>query len=156
MGINLHCTACNSKFTTANKKYRVMVKLPNGKRKSKVVNTLDLAKKVEAKFKTESVEKCVFNIQKSPLLSDIWTQYLTWAKTNKKSWTEDQGRWTHHVEPHLKSIKMDKVSPRDIEKVLERGFTLIEQNRKIVSRAKDYDSSKKTKIKFYDKEIQIT
>ena len=77
---------------------------------------------MEAKLKTESVEHQIFNIQKSPLLCDIWPQYLTWAKANKKSWAEDEGRWIHHVEPHLKSMKMDDVTPRDIEQVLETMF----------------------------------
>ncbi|MCK5457533.1 MAG: exodeoxyribonuclease VII large subunit, partial [Melioribacteraceae bacterium] len=44
----------------------------------------------------------------------------------------------------------------NVEKVLERGFALVKQNSKAVTRAKDYDSNKKTKIKFYDKEIEIT
>jgi len=114
------CKKCNFKFTPSNRKYRVAVKLPNGKRRSKVVESLDLAKKVEAKLKTESIENGMFNIQKSPMLSDVWDQYLVWAKTNKKTWKEDQDRWEHHVEPHLKSMRMDNVTPRDIEVVLEK------------------------------------
>ncbi len=49
----------------------------------------------------------------------------------------------------------NNVESYNVEKVLERGFTLIEQNNKSITRAKDYDSSKETKIKFYDKEIVI-
>ncbi len=113
------CRKCSHKFIPGNRKYRVTVKLANGKRKSKVVESLDLAKQVEAKLKTESVENGMFNIQKSPMLSDVWIQYLAWAKTNKKTWKDDQNRWEHHIEPHLKSMKMDNVTPRDIEVVLE-------------------------------------
>ncbi len=133
MTINLHCPKCksgakigtkecrkcNHKFTPGNRKYRVTVKLGTGKRRSKVVESLELAKKVEAKLKTESIENGMFDIQKSPMLSDVWVQYLTWAKTNKKTWKEDQDRWKHHVEPHLKSMRMDTVTPRNIEIVLE-------------------------------------
>jgi len=43
----------------------------------------------------------------------------------------------------------------NIEKVLERGFSLVKQNSKTITRAKDFDSNEKTKIKFYDKEIEI-
>jgi len=43
----------------------------------------------------------------------------------------------------------------NVEKTLKRGFTLVTQNSKTITRAKDYDSNKKTKIKFYDKEIEI-
>jgi len=113
------CKKCNHKFTPGNRKYRVTVKLANGKRKSKIVDSLELAKKVEAKLKTEAVEDDVFNIHKTPALSDVWIKYLAWAKVNKKTWKEDQDRWCHHVEPHLKSLKMDKVTPRDVEKVLD-------------------------------------
>jgi len=48
------------------------------------------------------------------------------------------------------------VESYNIEKVLERGFALVKQNSKTITRAKDYDSSKKIKIKFYDNEIEIT
>jgi len=65
-GAKIGTKECNLKFTTSNRKYRVAVKLPNGKRKSKVVESLELAKKVEAKLKTESIENGMFNIQKSP------------------------------------------------------------------------------------------
>ena len=113
------CKKCNHKFTPGNKKYRVVVKLPTGKRKSKMIDSLELAKKVEAKMKTEAVEHDVFDIRKTPALSDIWVQYLAWAKNNKKSWTADRDRWEHHVAPHLKGLRMDKVTPLDIEKVLD-------------------------------------
>ena len=83
-----------------------MVKLPNGKRRSKVVESFGLAKAVEAKFKIESVEQDILNLHKSPSLSDIFRQYLAWAKCNKKTWKEDQDRWMHHVEPHLRSMRM--------------------------------------------------
>ena len=86
------CKKCEFKFSTTNRKYRVVVKLPNGKRKSKLVESVDIAKKVEAKLKIGSVENGMLNVHKSPMLNDVWNQYLTWAKTNKKSWTKDQGR----------------------------------------------------------------
>jgi len=43
----------------------------------------------------------------------------------------------------------------NVEKILKRGFALVTQNSKTITRAKDYDANKKTKIKFYDKEIEI-
>ena len=54
-----------------------MVKQPNGKQKTKIAPSLELAKKIEAKFKTESVENQIFDIHKVPTISEIWTQYLT-------------------------------------------------------------------------------
>ncbi len=43
----------------------------------------------------------------------------------------------------------------NIEKTLKKGFTLIEQNGKLVSRAKSLTKTEKIKIKFYDDEIEI-
>ncbi len=54
------------------------------------------------------------------------------------------------------SLLSNNVESYNVEKVLKRGYTLIEQNSKIITRAKDFDKSKETKIKFYDKEIEIT
>jgi integrase len=114
------CKKCNHRFTPGNRKYRVTIKLSTGKRKSKIVESLELAKKVEAKLKTESIEHELFNIHKAPALSDVLIKYLAWAKVNKKTWKEDQDRWIHHVEPHLKNMKRDKVTALDIETVLDK------------------------------------
>ena len=43
----------------------------------------------------------------------------------------------------------------DIQKVLKRGFVLVEQNSKFVGRASDFIKSKKAKLKFYDGYIEI-
>jgi exodeoxyribonuclease VII large subunit len=43
----------------------------------------------------------------------------------------------------------------DIQKVLKRGFVLVEQNSKFVSRASDFIKSKKAKLKFYDGNVEI-
>ncbi len=82
--------------------------------------SLDLARKIEAKFKTDSIEAQVFDVHKAPLLFDIWDQYLGWAKINKKSWTDDADRWRVHIQPALNNAPMDKVTPLDIENVLNR------------------------------------
>ncbi|MBA3027363.1 MAG: site-specific integrase [Desulfobacteraceae bacterium] len=114
------CKKCNNKFKPSNRKYRVTVALSNGKRKSKIVESFELAKRVEAKLKTESIEQDLFNIQKTLSISDVWEKYLAWAKINKKSWETDQDRWMNHVKPLLRSMMMDKVTPLDIEKVLNK------------------------------------
>nr|WP_319396331.1 tyrosine-type recombinase/integrase [uncultured Desulfobacter sp.] len=98
----------------------MLVKLPNGSRKSKIVPTLEFAKKLEAKFKTESIESQVFDIHKVPMLYDVWGQYLKWAKINKRSWENDEYRWRVHVAPVLKNCPMDQITPLDIEGVLGR------------------------------------
>lgn len=83
MAINLCCPQCYKTYklnTTlckcgnnlrSNKRFKVRIKLPNGKWKSKQVGSLELAKKVEAKFKTQSVEQDVFNIHKAPVVDQV-------------------------------------------------------------------------------------
>ena len=131
MAINLCCPQCYKTYklnTTlckcgnnlrSNKRFKVRIKLPNGKWKSKQVSSLELAKKVEAKFKTQSVEQDVFNIHKAPVLDEVWSKYLKWAKLNKRSWNDDEIRWTKHVSPHLKGMKMDRVTAHDVQMVLD-------------------------------------
>ena len=49
----------------------------------------------------------------------------------------------------------NNVKSYNVKNVLKRGFALVKQNNKVITRAKNYDYSKETKIKFYDKEIEI-
>jgi exodeoxyribonuclease VII large subunit len=49
-----------------------------------------------------------------------------------------------------------RVKSYSVDNVLERGFAIVKQDDKIITRAKKYDSKKRTKVKFYDKEIEIT
>jgi hypothetical protein len=83
MAINLCCPLCYKTYKLqtsrctfgntlrTNKLFRVRIKLPNGKWKSKQVNSLDLAKKVEAKFKTQAVEEDVFGIHRAPVIDSL-------------------------------------------------------------------------------------
>lgn len=111
-----HCSCGNN--LKRNKKYRVRLKI-GSKWKSKTTNTLDLAQKVEAKFKTQSVEQDVFNIRKAPVIDEVWCQYLKWAKQNKRSWSDDETRWGKHILFHLKGKKMDKITSHDIQVILD-------------------------------------
>jgi len=130
MAINLCCPQCYKtyklqtkickcgKSLKQNPLFKVRIKLPNGKWKSKQVNSLELAKKVEAKFKTQSVEQDVFNIHKAPMIDEVWCQYLKWASLNKRSWIDDKIRWDKHVSLHLKGMKMDKITPSIVQDIL--------------------------------------
>lgn len=110
---------CGNRLNT-NRQYRVRVRMPSGKWKSQVVGTLKQAENVEAKFKTEAVEEKVFDIPgKAPTIDAIWEKYLNWAKANKSSWRDDQGRWLKHVKPHLARRRMDRVNAKDIHNILD-------------------------------------
>lgn len=133
MGINLRCLKCQKtyKLTTSKCKcgnnlkgkarsYMVRVKFPSGQWKSKTVDSISMARKVEAKFKTLSVEQGVFDIKpKAPMIQDIWSKYLTWAKLNKRSWKGDESRWTIHIESHLKG-PMDNIKAHRVQSILNQ------------------------------------
>ena len=107
MAINLMCLQCKKTHRldvkvcscgyalSANRKYRVRVRLSTGKWSSKQIGNITLAQKVEAKFKVQSIESDVLNIPHKVLtLEQVWSIYLKWAKANKRSWKGDLSRWT--------------------------------------------------------------
>ena len=130
MTINLCCPKCWKTYRLKTKKcpcgnnldrkrqYRVRVKLTNGKWKSKNVPTYDQAVKVELKFKTAVLDAEVLGIVEVPPLDSVWEHYLGWAKINKRSWRDDEQRWSKHVAPVLAGRKMDAVKPKDVQDIM--------------------------------------
>ena len=131
MAINLICPECKSNLSlrarickncgyyfSNGKKYRVVVKDQNGRRISKVLNSLAIAKKLERKLKTQILENSLFGITKKPVIDEVWQKYLAWAKENKKSWKDDDMRWKCHVESYFAGKKMDTISAFDLQRVI--------------------------------------
>ena len=134
MAILAYCIGCSTEYSMkkheegcpkcetplkACKRFRVNISTPQGKRVTRTVNgNLTLARRVEAKIKTDVSERRFFNVRKAPFFSEIWEQYSAWAKDNKKSWKDDVSRWKWHINAHIEGKKMDQVSPSDIEKIL--------------------------------------
>ena len=124
MAINVLCPECKRSFKvetkactcgndlTKNFRFKVRVKLPNGKWKTQQADTLKLAK------------------DDAPNIDSVWKKYLKWAKANKRSWDKDSQRWTKHISPHVKYKRMDRITPSDVEKILEIIKGLPEQKQK--------------------------
>lgn len=131
MAINIRCTECKKTYKLGtrvctcgnnlnrNGVYKVRVKLPDGKWMSKQVDSLSLAKKVEAKYKTRVAEEDVLNIHRSPTIDDVWSKYIKWAMDHKRTWKDDRQRWAKHVAPLMTNKRMDRVTPTDVDKILE-------------------------------------
>ena len=87
------CSNCAQAFGR-DKKYRVSVSV-KGKRATRVVDNLTIAREVEAALKGDLVRD-EFDIadhkpQEKPLtLADVWDKFLPWAQQNKKTWKCDQ------------------------------------------------------------------
>jgi integrase len=112
------CKKCSYEFKNG-KKYRVIVKDQNGKRISKVLDSISMAKRYESKLKTQAIENKLFGIYKVPIIDEVWERYLTWAKDNKKSWRDDEFRWKHHVEIKFSGKKMDTITAFDVQSVID-------------------------------------
>jgi integrase len=136
MGIYIRCTKCKSDYKLGvtfckkcgnniggYKKYKVAVKTPEGRRIVRLVDNLTLAKRVENSIKGKIAEKKILGVVAAPSIVVVWSQYLDWAKRNKKSWDSDKSRWKLHVEPFIKNRNMDGVTRADVEKILVRMET---------------------------------
>lgn len=70
-------------------------------------------------------------------------------------------RITNGIEQKLLSNKnnlkylQSLIDSFSVENVLKRGYSIVKQNYEIITRAIDFEPSKKTSIKFYDKEVEI-
>lgn len=58
---------------------------------------------------------------------ELAEKYIEWAKTNKKSWTDDKQRYNNHIKPILASKPVAAISPFDLEilksTLLKKKFT---------------------------------
>lgn len=98
------------------------MKDPNGKRISKVIDNISMAKKYESKLKTKILESSLLGIKTVPIIDEVWPKYLEWAKDAKKSWKDDEMRWEYHVESPLTEKKMDKITGFDVQRVISYGL----------------------------------
>jgi len=90
-----------------------------GRRQTKTVPNLEVAKKLEAKWKGQVVEEDYDLIKKEvPALTVVWEEYLSWAKINKKTWKADQYNYGNHIEPIFSGKKLDQIMPYEIENML--------------------------------------
>ena len=86
------CCYCGKSFI----KFIVRVKENNtGRWRTQTVTSLKLAKEVENKFKTESIENKLFDKKRDGVVS--FTKYILYAKLHKKTWRDDEFRWNKHV-----------------------------------------------------------
>lgn len=113
------CPKCNSPVPK-NKKYRVIVRL-NGKRITRTVNNLELARDIEGSLKVD-IARGEYKVQKkksATSLHSFWEkQYFPWLKENKKSWNIDNYNYENHLNPAIGKKSLDSITPFDIEKIV--------------------------------------
>lgn len=132
MAINLFCPICKktSKPGTTlckcghnlkrNYQYRVRVRMINGRWKSRVVDTFELAQAVEGQYKVDKIKENDLEIFETPAIHTVWKRYIQWAKDNKRSWRDDETRWKKHVVGHLGTMTMNKLRPKHIQDIVDK------------------------------------
>jgi hypothetical protein len=121
------CSGCG-RVLGRNLKFPVRTSM-KGKRVTRVVDNLTIAREVEAAFKGDLVrndfEIAAHKTKRVATLADVWTKYLPRAKEYKKSWKNDEWNYDGRLQPRFASKAMESITPYDIEKMkteLEKGL----------------------------------
>lgn len=112
------CSNCGATFGR-DKKYRVCVSI-KGKRVTRVVDNLTIARETEAAIKGDMVRgeyEINRNVKQVPTLGELWAKYLPWAKENKKTWDDDLFNYRKHLEPRFGRKRLDSISGLDVERM---------------------------------------
>lgn len=121
------CSKCGTIFSR-DKKYRVCVSV-KGKRVTRVVDNLTIARETEAAIKGDMVRgEYEINraIKQVPTLQAVWAKYLPWAKEHKQSWKCDKGNYETHLAPRFSKKNLDMISSLDVERMkmeLKKGLS---------------------------------
>jgi integrase len=122
------CSSCQTPFGK-DRRFRVSVSV-KGKRTSRVVENLTLAREIEATIKSDMVRQ-EYDIthhkvaKKVTTMDDLWIQYLPWAKEHKKTWSDDDYHYRKHLQPRFGSKALDSITSFDVEKMkseLKKGL----------------------------------
>ena len=133
MAIQLYCSNC---FTTSalnskecagcgktfgrDRKFRVRLSM-KGKRVTRVVDNLTIAKEVESSIRADLLrdeyEITTHKVTKAVTLADVWKKYLPWAKEQKKSWKDDEWNYNRHLQPRFGAKPLENISALDIERM---------------------------------------
>jgi integrase len=145
MAISLICQSCKRTHSLGTiqctcgrplAKYKVRVRTPKGKWKTRQTDDLPTAERIEAEFKSAVKPKSrrktapadspaplpdpFETTPNAPTLSHIWPLYLEWAKANKSSWKADETVWRLHIKPVIGSIPMRGLTPFHVESVMTK------------------------------------
>jgi integrase/DNA-directed RNA polymerase subunit RPC12/RpoP len=139
MSINRICSRCKRTFSLQTAacphcrhllaKFKVRLER-QGRWLTRVVDSLEAAQAAEAEFRGRgrSSNKAEPRSRKGPAkaldprpsptaepqeqtLGQIWPRYLAYVSDRNRSWEDDRGRWTHHIEHKLGHLTLDQITP---------------------------------------------
>lgn len=113
------CSKCRASFGR-DKKYRVCVSV-KGKRQTRVVDNLTIAREVESAFKGDLVRDefniAVHRVKKAVTLADVWDKFSPWSQAHKKSWKDDLYNYERHLKDRFGSKPLEDITSLDIERM---------------------------------------
>jgi len=120
----LETRSCKKCCETLGAKYRIVV-IQKGIRNSRVVDSLVMARQIEATMKADMLRD-EFNIvdhqvQKVITLNDVWAKYLPHIQASKKSWTTDELYYRKYLQTAFGDTELSDIIPLRIEK-FKRSF----------------------------------
>jgi integrase len=133
------CSKCGIAFGR-NRKYRVCVSVKEhrGKRITKVVDNLTLARAAETAIKADILRGDLDINQRTkqpPTLGEVWAKYLPFAREHKKTWDDDMLNYRKHIEPRFGKKRLSAIAPIDVERMKLDLKKAINKNGKPYSRA---------------------
>jgi len=111
---------CAESLPRKDKKYRIVVKFQKKIERLMVTGSLETARKIEEKIRTELIEGTYYDRRKKrevPTLNKVWDNYFSWAKEMTRGWKTGLSRYKCSIRDRLGNKKLNMISPMDITKM---------------------------------------
>lgn len=107
------CAKCGANLLTL-RKYKVRIKLPSGRWKTKTVDNLELARSIEAKYKDDLLRQGELGMVRAPRIEEVWESFYAQCKRTLKHPGYYEKRWRCHVEPYFTGMRLDTITPKEV------------------------------------------
>lgn len=128
MAISILCRECKSSGTLGEKicancgtpypkerTYRVQVRLPDGRWRTKIVSSLELARELEIQFKSDIIRRVELGHVDPPTMDEAWEALYAHLKAHTKCPEYYEKFWRIHLAPEFSGRKLDTITPQDFD-----------------------------------------
>ena len=111
------CPRCGELVPAQGKTYRIMIMVNRQMVTKTVPNSLELARQIEAKIKSELVAGEYYDRRKKiPTLDEVWHKYLDSYKTLGKAWAKEESRYNAMLKARFGDRRLDQINIMDIQR----------------------------------------
>jgi len=115
---NKKCCKCSQPMPKQGKRYKVVIK-HHGKIVTKQTHSLELARQIEVKIKSELIEGSYYDRKKKvPTLEKVWERYAERSQSTVKGFSKDANRYDTQLKNRFANKTLDLISPFDLEKMV--------------------------------------